>query len=85
MLGVAACSGDGGSDGTTAPAPAAPDTTGAASTVAAPPPTDTAAPDPTGPGEEPLYAGLNDLLIEKHKAQGPDGRNATVSIARISP
>ena len=57
MLGVAACSGDGGSDGTTAPAPAAPDTTGAASTVAAPPPTDTAAPDPTGPGEEPLYAG----------------------------
>lgn len=26
-----------------------------------------------------------ELLIEKHKAQGPDGRNATVSIARISP
>ena len=25
------------------------------------------------------------LLIEKHKLRGPDGRNATVSIARISP
>ena len=24
-----------------------------------------------------------DLLIEKHKLRGPDGRNATVSIARI--
>lgn len=29
-------------------------------------------------------AGRNHLLIEKHKAQGPDGRNATVSIARIA-
>ena len=29
-------------------------------------------------------AGRNDLLIEKHKAQGLDGRNATVSIARIA-
>ena len=27
--------------------------------------------------------GLHDLLIEKHKKRGPDGRNATVSIARI--
>ena len=26
---------------------------------------------------------LRDLLIEKHKLRGPDGRNATVSIARI--
>ena len=25
------------------------------------------------------------LLIEKHRLRGPDGRNATVSIARISP
>ena len=25
----------------------------------------------------------SDLLIEKHKLRGPDGRNATVSIARI--
>jgi len=29
--------------------------------------------------------GLAALLIEKHKVRGPDGRNATVSIARISP
>lgn len=29
-------------------------------------------------------AGRSALLIEKHKAQGPDGRNATVSIARIA-
>lgn len=28
-------------------------------------------------------AGVHDLLIEKHKRRGPDGRNATVSIARI--
>lgn len=25
------------------------------------------------------------LLIEKHRLRGPDGRNATVSIARITP
>ncbi|MFZ2855756.1 MAG: cobalamin biosynthesis protein, partial [Rhodocyclaceae bacterium] len=25
------------------------------------------------------------LLVEKHKLRGPDGRNATVSIARIAP
>ncbi len=25
------------------------------------------------------------LIIEKHKLRGPDGRNATVSIARIAP
>ena len=25
------------------------------------------------------------LLIEKHRLRGPDGRNATVSIARINP
>ena len=25
------------------------------------------------------------LLVEKHKKRGPDGRNATVSIARINP
>ena len=34
-----------------------------------------------------LLAGAVDkhqLLIEKHKRRGPDGRNATVSIARIS-
>ncbi|GAB1394599.1 hypothetical protein MASR1M60_27630 [Rhodocyclaceae bacterium] len=30
-------------------------------------------------------AGMTQLLIEKHKLRGPDGRNATVSIARISP
>jgi len=28
-------------------------------------------------------ADLSNLLIEKHKLRGPDGRNATVSIARI--
>ena len=28
-------------------------------------------------------AGMSQLLIEKHKLRGPDGRNATVSIARI--
>lgn len=28
-------------------------------------------------------ADLSHLLIEKHKLRGPDGRNATVSIARI--
>lgn len=28
-------------------------------------------------------AALDALLIEKHKLRGPDGRNATVSIARI--
>lgn len=27
-------------------------------------------------------AGLSDLLVEKHKFKGPDGKNATVSIAR---
>jgi cobalt-precorrin 5A hydrolase len=27
--------------------------------------------------------GMDDLIIEKHKKRGPDGRNATVSIARI--
>ena len=30
-----------------------------------------------------LVGGSTELLIEKHKARGPDGRNATVSIARI--
>jgi len=29
-------------------------------------------------------AAKNHLLIEKHKLRGPDGRNATVSIARIT-
>jgi cobalt-precorrin 5A hydrolase len=29
--------------------------------------------------------GIGALLIEKHKLRGADGRNATVSIARISP
>ena len=29
-------------------------------------------------------ADLTQLLIEKHKVRGPDGRNATVSIARMS-
>lgn len=28
-------------------------------------------------------AGMSHLVIEKHKRRGPDGRNATVSIARI--
>ncbi len=28
-------------------------------------------------------AGLGALLVEKHRLRGPDGRNATVSIARI--
>ena len=28
-------------------------------------------------------ADLSHLIIEKHKLRGPDGRNATVSIARI--
>lgn len=28
-------------------------------------------------------ADMNHLLIEKHKLRGPDGRNATVSIARF--
>ncbi|MBI2308121.1 MAG: cobalamin biosynthesis protein [Rhodocyclales bacterium] len=28
-------------------------------------------------------ADLSHLIIEKHKVRGPDGRNATVSIARI--
>ena len=28
---------------------------------------------------------LSHLLIEKHRLRGPDGRNATVSIARITP
>jgi len=27
--------------------------------------------------------GMNHLLVEKYKLRGPDGRNATVSIARI--
>ncbi|TVO66867.1 cobalamin biosynthesis protein [Denitromonas ohlonensis] len=26
---------------------------------------------------------MHDLILEKHKLRGPDGRNATVSIARI--
>lgn len=30
-------------------------------------------------------ADMSQLLIEKHKRRGPDGRNAAVSIARISP
>lgn len=30
-------------------------------------------------------ADLSQLLVEKHKLRGPDGRNATVSIARITP
>lgn len=30
-------------------------------------------------------ADMSQLLIEKHKRRGPDGRNATVSIARMSP
>lgn len=29
-------------------------------------------------------ADLSQLLVEKHKLRGPDGRNATVSIARMS-
>ena len=29
--------------------------------------------------------GKDQLLIEKHRVRGPDGRNATVSIARIVP
>ncbi|MDA8257307.1 MAG: cobalamin biosynthesis protein [Betaproteobacteria bacterium] len=28
-------------------------------------------------------AGMSQLLIEKHKLRGPDGRNATISIARM--
>ena len=28
--------------------------------------------------------GMNQLLVEKHKLRGPDGRNATISIARIT-
>lgn len=28
-------------------------------------------------------AGINDLLVEKHKHRGADGKHATVSIARI--
>jgi cobalt-precorrin 5A hydrolase len=30
-------------------------------------------------------SGIGALLIEKHKLRGADGRNATVSIARIAP
>lgn len=29
-------------------------------------------------------AGMGNLIVEKHKLRGPDGRNATVSIALIS-
>jgi len=29
-------------------------------------------------------AGMAHLIVEKHKLRGPDGRNATISIARIS-
>ena len=29
-------------------------------------------------------AGMTDLLVEKHKYRGADGKNATVSIARIA-
>ena len=29
-------------------------------------------------------AGINDLLVEKYKYRGADGKNATVSIARIA-
>ncbi|MDH4285048.1 MAG: cobalamin biosynthesis protein [Gallionellaceae bacterium] len=29
-------------------------------------------------------AGMSALLVEKHKLRGPDGRNATISIARIA-
>lgn len=29
-------------------------------------------------------AGIDALLVEKHKHRGPDGRNATVSVARIA-
>ena len=29
-------------------------------------------------------AGITDLLVEKHKYRGADGKNATVSIARIA-
>jgi cobalt-precorrin 5A hydrolase len=34
-----------------------------------------------------LVAGADkaDLIVEKHKLRGPDGRNATISIARIYP
>lgn len=31
------------------------------------------------------HADKTQLLVEKHKLRGPDGRNATVSIARIAP
>ena len=30
----------------------------------------------------PVPAPMSALLIEKHKLRGPDGRNATVSVAR---
>ncbi len=30
-------------------------------------------------------ADLRQLIVEKHRLRGPDGRNATVSIARMSP
>jgi cobalt-precorrin 5A hydrolase len=30
-------------------------------------------------------ADMTQLLVEKHKLRGPDGRNATISIARMPP
>jgi cobalt-precorrin 5A hydrolase len=33
----------------------------------------------------PANADQSQLILEKHKLRGPDGRNATVSIARIAP
>ena len=36
-----------------------------------------------GGGQQP--APMRALVVEKHRLRGPDGRNATVSIARVPP
>ena len=36
-----------------------------------------------GGGQQP--APMSALVVEKHRLRGPDGRNATVSIARVPP
>ena len=36
-----------------------------------------------GGGQQP--APMSALVVEKHRLRGPDGRNATISIARVPP
>ena len=47
--------------------------------------TDYLMPAPAHTGQLQCPAPMSALLLEKHKLRGPDGRNATVSVARIGP